>query len=264
MGTPEAALVLVRLLSQGIDTRHCLDINANKDVVEAEMRRLLVDPNVGVRPIFFAAYTKLLSRGDKKPGEIMAVPPAVMNDVRDTLFASLPKKTPEAMIPSLETVLVNPMMGYWVVQGSAYDLHSPYSTEVIAVAAANFDRLSDETQDALLDTYWDYVRSPLMLPVVRRKAEAGDGHALLRWLELEPSAATAFMRKEVVRPAAALLVAVSKTARQVTPGTGAADRREFCGAQCPVRYLGLSDTLGNLAASLYNARYAAYCSSVYR
>ena len=68
------------------------------------------------------------------------------------------------------------------------------------MAASNFDRLSEETQAALLDSDWDHLRSPLMLPVVRSKAEAGDGHALLRWLELDPAAATAFMRQEVVRP----------------------------------------------------------------
>ena len=68
------------------------------------------------------------------------------------------------------------------------------------MTAANFDLLSENTQAALLDAQWDHVRSPLMLPVVRRKAEAGDGHALLRWLELDPTPATAFMLQEVVRP----------------------------------------------------------------
>jgi hypothetical protein len=134
-----------------------------------------------------------------KPGEISAVPPNDVNHVQETLFASLPKKTPEAMIQSLETVLRNPMSGYWVVQGSVYDLRDHFSPEVIATAAANFDRLSEEAQAALLDTDWDHLRSPLMLPVVRRKAEAGDGHALLRWLELDPVAATAFIRQELFR-----------------------------------------------------------------
>jgi hypothetical protein len=201
LGTPEAALALVRLLSRGIDVTHCLNINSNKDVARTEMSRLLVDPNVGVRPMFFAAYAKLLSQGEEKPGPRSAVPPRDVNDVRDTLFASLPKKTPEAMILSLETVLRNPMNGYWVVQGSSYDVRDPYSIGVIAMAAANFDHFSEETQAALLDSDWDHLRSPLMLPVVRRKTEAGDGQALLRWLELDPAAATAFMRQEVVRPA---------------------------------------------------------------
>src|SRR5206468_7974036 len=79
-------------------------------------------------------------------------------------------------------------------------LRKPFSTEVIAMTVANFDRLSDATQEALLDTEWDHVRSPLMLPVVRLKAEAGNGAALLRWLELDPAPATVFMREEVVRP----------------------------------------------------------------
>jgi hypothetical protein len=201
LGTPEAAVALARLLGRGIDVTHCLKINSHQDLAKAEMRRLLVDSNVGVHPVFFAAYAKLLSGGPGKPGEISAVPPNVVNQVQETLFASLPKKTPEAMIQSLETVLRNPMSGYWVVPGSAYDLRDHFSPEVIAMAAGNFDRLSDETRAVLLDADWDHLRSPLMLPVVRRKAEAGDGHALLRWLELDPVPATAFMRLEVVRPA---------------------------------------------------------------
>ena len=206
LGTPEAAVALAGLLGRGIDVTHCLKINSHQDVAEAEMRRLLVDPNVGVRPVFFAAYAKLLSRSEQrlgpvKPGEISAVPPNVVNQVQETLFAALPKKTPEAMIQSLETVLRSPMSGYWGVPGSVYDLRDHFSPEVIAMAATNFDHLSEETQTALLDTDWDHLRSPLMLPVVRRKAEAGDGHALLRWLELDPVPATAFIRQEVVRPA---------------------------------------------------------------
>ena len=200
LGTPEAALALVGLLSRGVDVTHCLKINSNKEVAQAEMSRLLVEPNVGVRPMFFAAYAKLLSPGPEKSGEIAAVPPKVVNEVRDTLFASLSRKTPEAMILSLESVLRNPMLGYWVIQGSAYDLHEPYSTEVIAMAAAYFDRFPEETKAALLDMDWDHLRSPLMLPVVRQKAEAGNGQALLRWLELDPVPATAFIHLEVVRP----------------------------------------------------------------
>jgi hypothetical protein len=200
LGTREAAIAFAGLLSRGIDVTHCLKSNANKEAAQAEMRRLLVDSNVGVRPVFFAAYAKLLSPAPAKPGEIAAVPPNVVNEVRETLFASLKNKTPDALIPSLETVLRNPMSGYWVIQGSAYDLHEPFSDDVIRMAAANFDRLSEETQAALLDTDWDHLRSPLMLPLVRGKAQAGNGQALVRWLELDPATAIAFMHQEVVRP----------------------------------------------------------------
>jgi hypothetical protein len=201
LGTQEAAVALAELLGRGVDVTHCLKINSHKDAAEAEMRRLLADPNVAVRAVFFAAYAKLLSRGEQMPGGISAVPPKIVNEVQGTLFASLPKKKPEAMVPSLETVLMNPMGGYWVIPGSAYDLREPFSTQVIATAVANFDRFSAETQAALLDTDWDHLRSPLMLPVVRSKAEGGNGQALLRWQELDAVAATAFMRREVVRPA---------------------------------------------------------------
>ena len=200
LGTPAAVRAIAGLLSRALDVTHCLDINAHKDVAEAEMRRLLVEPNVAVRPIFFAAYAQLLSRAPGTPGHESPALPKAVNEARETLFASLPKKTPEAMIPSLETVLRNPMAGHSVMQGSSYDRDDPYSNAMIAMAATNFDRLSEETQGALLDTDWQHLRSPLMLPVVRRKAQAGDGQALLRWLELDLSAATAFMRQEVVRP----------------------------------------------------------------
>jgi len=196
LGTPEAAVALAGLLGRGIDVTHCLKINLHKDVAEAEMRRLLVDPNVAVLPIFFEAYAELLSRDKEKPDQRSAMKGDVVNNVRDTLFASLPKKVPAAMIPSLETVLRNPMRVSCVtsvlvptpggglterlVNPSAYDLGAPFSAEVIAMAASHFDHLSSETQAALLDADWHHLRSPLMLPVVRRKAEAGDGHALLR------------------------------------------------------------------------------------
>ena len=39
-----------------------------------------------------------------------------------------------------------------------------------------------------------------MLPVVRRRAQVGDGQALLRWADLDAAGATAFMRVEVMRP----------------------------------------------------------------
>jgi hypothetical protein len=199
LGTPEAAVAFAGLLSRGIDTRHCIQINSNKEVARTEMRRLLLDPNVAVSAIYFAEYTKLLSNSNGKSGPGSSVPPQVVNEVRDTLFASLPKKTPEAMILSLETVLMNPMSGYWVNPGSAYDLREPYSPEVIAAVVANYDRLSQVTRAALLDREWDHIRSPLMLTVVRREAEKGIGQALLRWQELDPAAATPFMRNELLR-----------------------------------------------------------------
>ncbi len=199
LGTPEAAVAFVGLLARGVDTRHCLRINSNKDAAMAEFGRLLVAPEVGVRPEFFAEYASLLSEREAKDHEHAAITPPVATELRDRLFASLPKKTPEAMAVSLDTVLVNPANGYRRLSGYPYDLQEPYSHDIIAAAAASFDRLTPRTRDALLDRDWEHVRSPLMLPVVRREAEKGNGHALLRWQELDPAAAAAFMRREVVQ-----------------------------------------------------------------
>jgi hypothetical protein len=194
LGTPEAEVAFVKLLSQGVDTRHCIRINANKDVAVEEMRRLLVAPDVGVHSIFFGEYVNQLSSTAGKSGPLAAATPNVINDVRDTLFASLPKKTPAAMLISLETVLRNPMSNYWVGAGSPFDSHQSFAPEIIAATVANYDRLSGDTEEALMDREWEHVRSPQMLPVVRREAEKGDGHALLHWQELDPAAATVYAR----------------------------------------------------------------------
>jgi len=47
------------------------------DLLHEVLRRRLRsgDPNVGLRPMFFAAYAKLLSRGEEKPCPRSAVSP---------------------------------------------------------------------------------------------------------------------------------------------------------------------------------------------
>jgi len=114
------------------------------------------------------------------------------------LFSALPEKRGDAQAESLATVLRNPIRTELDGGGRAFDL--PFPPQVISVAAADFDRLSFQTQKFLLEDGWGRLRSPLMLSAVRRRAEAANGPALLRWLELEPVAATEFIRKEIVRP----------------------------------------------------------------
>ena len=71
---------------------------------------------------------------------------------------------------------------------------------MIALAAKHFQQLPENSKRALLGKDWWAVRSPGILPALRREAEAGNARALGRWLELDPVAVTAFARKEVVRP----------------------------------------------------------------
>lgn len=200
LGTPEAARVFARLLADGKnEVRTCLERSASRPAAIDEMQRLLVQPDIAVTPSFLKVLVTLLYNQEaprKGTGNIAFQEAA--DTERDALFASLPQKRGSAQYSSLLTVLQNPLRVRATDYAPAYEL--PFPQPVIAVTVADFDRLPQESQEWLMQDGWDRVRSPLLLPAVRRKAEAGDGPALLRWLELEPAAAAAFVREEVVRP----------------------------------------------------------------
>ena len=199
LGTPEAARVLVKALAQGeYATRSCLERSPNVSAAIAEMKRLLVDPDFGVTPDFFQTLVLLLNLDASKKAQVSLLSRSIVATERDDLFAALPLKRSDAQIVSLATVLQNPSRTEPTDSGADYEL--PFAPPVIATAVANFDRLPFELQKRLLMDHWDTIRSPLMLPLVRGKAEAGDGPALLRWAALDPHAAAAFTREEIVRP----------------------------------------------------------------
>jgi len=199
LGTPEAARALAELLSQDHrEVQECLQRTPSPAVAMEEMGRLLVDPGVAVKDDFFTVLVGLLSQDDRMKSGLPILSQEHVDRERDTLFASLPKKSGEAQIPSLLTILAHPARSKGTPFEFGYDL--PFAPPVIATVATNFDRLPRQSQEWLLDDAWDRIKSPLMLVAVRRSAEAGDGQALLRWLELDPAAATAFIRHEIVRP----------------------------------------------------------------
>jgi hypothetical protein len=200
LGTPEAARVFANLLADGKnEVRTCLERSAGRPAAIDHMQRLLVEPDIAVTPSFLKELVNLLYNQEaprKGTGNIAFQEAA--DTERDALFASLPQKRGSAQYSSLLTVLENPLRVRSSDDAPAYQL--PFPQPVIAVTAADFDRLPQESQEWLMQDGWDRVRSPLLLPAVRRKAEAGDGPALLRWRELGPAAAAAFVREEVVRP----------------------------------------------------------------
>ena len=199
LGTAEAARVLAKaVLPADFEARNCLERSPNLSAGIEEMQRLLVDPDVAVTPSFFSGLVGFLNIEESKKVGGLFLSQEVVDKVRDNLFSALPQKRGEAQAVSLATVLQNPPRTKSKPMDGAYDLAFPPS--VIAVAATNFERLPSQTQQLLLENGWDRIRSPLMLPAVRHRAEAGDGPALLRWSELEPAAATEFIRKEIVRP----------------------------------------------------------------
>jgi hypothetical protein len=205
LGTPDAARALAKLLSQNhpelrYELPGCLEHTVDAAPAIEEMRRLLVDPDVAVSTDFLSVLVTLLSRDDSKKNQLRTAVPEYANSERDRLFAALSGKRGDAQVQSLLTVLANP--SFSKRGASPYDVpfQQAFPPPVIAAVVANFDRFPEQSQQWVLDQAWDLVRSPQMLPVVRGFAEAGDGQALLRWLELDPVAATAFVRQEIVRP----------------------------------------------------------------
>jgi sugar lactone lactonase YvrE len=202
LGTAEAARAYANLLVRN-DVNHQDEAGCLKHVADAaaaiqEMERLLVDPDIPVRADFFQVLVMLLGRDQSRMDGMTELSQKFVDTEREKLFAALPQKRGEALVASLLTLLAYPPRAKGDAWGLGYNL--PFAPPVIAAAAANFDRFPPQSQASLLDQGWDAVRSPLMLPVVRRRAMGGDGQALLRWLELDPPAARAFIREEVVRP----------------------------------------------------------------
>jgi hypothetical protein len=203
VGTEEAARVMIKLLLRS-DLHHqelggCLKRTPSATAAIQEMQRLLVNPDAAINAKFFRVLVMLLGRDESRISGFPILSQQHVDSQREKLFAALPQKRGEARISSLLTVLAYPPRGKSTAFEVSHNL--PFAPSVIASVVANYDRFPEQSQEWIIDEGWDRVRSPLMLPVVRRRATAGNGQALLRWLELEPDGATAFARQEVVRPA---------------------------------------------------------------
>lgn len=197
LGTPEAARVLVNLLSlQHQDIQYCLDRTPSSDAAIREMERLLVDPDSGVNSFLFSELVRLVGRAEFEP--VGAIAQEAVDRERQILLSALPQKRGAAEITSLLTALQWPPHAKGTPFDMGYDL--PFPDSVIASVVGDFDSFPRDRQEWLLGDTWPRVRSPLMLPLVRRLADAGNGQALLRWMELDPIAAAEFARKEIARP----------------------------------------------------------------
>lgn len=174
----------------------CMQQSRDTSAAIEEMQKLLVAPEVAVRVNFFNPLVLLLGGGRR--GGLPILQQQIVDSVRDKLFGALLQKRGDAFIPSLVTVLSSPTRAKNSPAEFSYE--TTFSPEVITVVAAHFDELPDDIRQRTLMYEWERVRSPLMLSVVRRMAENVDGEALLRWLELDPQNATAFIRQEIVRP----------------------------------------------------------------
>jgi hypothetical protein len=200
LGTPEAMRVIVELLLRGhSEVRACLERSPNPKAAVEEMKRLLSDPSAAIGPEFFSELLILDNEENRKPTGLNYLRQQDTDDERERLVAALPHKQGEALSTSLLAVLHYPPASQRSpAEWSSYAL--PFSDPVLALTAANFEHFPRDAQNWLLTDSWDLIRSKRMLPIVQRLAEGGDGLALLRWQELDPSAADAFERAEIVRP----------------------------------------------------------------
>jgi hypothetical protein len=181
-----------------VNLQQCIRQARDTSPAVDEMQKLLVAPEVAVRLDFFNLLVALFG---KDPGQfegMLIIPQSFVDLTREKLFAALPQKRSEAFLPSLVTVLSSPSRTRGSAGEGPYEL--TFSPPIVATIAEHFDELPNETRQLLLIDSWDRIHSPLMIPVVRRRAESGDGEALLRWLELDPQNATAFIHEEIVRP----------------------------------------------------------------
>jgi hypothetical protein len=162
------------------------------------MQLLLVDPDVAVSSALFSELVRLLGRTEFHTLATYMIPQPAVDREREVLLSALPQKHGAAQAASLATILEWPARAEPTPDGSTYDLL--FAPPVITAVVASFDALPEQTQNMLLGDGWSRVRSPLMLPLVRRLAESGNGQALSRWMELDAASATDFTRQEVVRP----------------------------------------------------------------
>jgi hypothetical protein len=196
LGTPDATRALVDLLSaQHPEIQACLFHTTSIEAALDELNRLIADPDAAVNSQQLSEFQFLLLK--LRETEVGMWPS--VEEESEKLIISLPQKRGPAQAESLLTALRNPLRQKSAPFDQPHD--QPFSERVIALVIANYDQFPWESQQWLLREAWPNLRSPRMLPLMRRLAEAGNGQALLRWAEFDSVAAADFMRKEVLRPA---------------------------------------------------------------
>lgn len=190
LGTPNAALALARMAVQDRALYGCLVRSPSIQAGVEEMQRLLVDPETPVNPQFFELLVALLNRAQSASVYMTVISQKIVDEQREVLFQALSRKQGNARIISLMTVLANPPRVLPVPAGI-----TPFQEPVIATLVANWNDLPEDFKARLLSELWLAVRSPLLLPILRSRAETGDKGALQRWMEMDPASAAEFLRR---------------------------------------------------------------------
>ena len=214
LGTADAARELARRLrgeDQHADSICMFGLFGSpfRDVGLAEMRRLLADPNHPLSSNFLYAMTVLMRGGGTTPEARIEEDRRNQEAVRGELLGVVSQKQGMALALTLNTILE----AQWYGGGKPQPLDPQTAARVVAV----FEQLPTEKQMAILEGRWEMVKSPEILPVLRRLALPYQefpvpneshaynllhvsGAALRHWYEMSPEEARPVVIREITRP----------------------------------------------------------------
>jgi len=122
----------------------------------------------------------------------------------------LPAKRGEALLVSLYSLL-----DYYWIRGGKDLLPKETVDRLVEQLIPVFERLTMEQQASLLGDRWDYIKTPALLPLLKRYSQQDFSHvaaaeypdamrlpglALRRWFELDPASARPAIIKEISQP----------------------------------------------------------------
>jgi hypothetical protein len=206
LGTAEATRELVKRMrghdSSGLDYVCMLGIISSPEraVARTALAEALADPEHPVDGNFL--YTLRTVSSDTNASNVNWR--EIQQTVLEQLLAALPAKRGKALSVSLSTAL-----------NQAWDLNAlPRQTteKLMAQLVSLFDKLPLNEQNTLLSSRWENIKSPALLPILKRYAQAEmrgepayelrqlSGTALRRWYELDPAGARSAIITEISRP----------------------------------------------------------------
>jgi len=208
LGTADATRELVKRMQGegggGLDYVCMLGVisSPERSVARTALEEALADPDRPIDSNFL--YTLRTVSSDTNTNWREA-----QQRVLEQLLATLPAKRGKALSISLSTAL-----------NQAWDLDAlPQQTteKLMAQLVSLFDKLPLNEQNTLLSFRWEKIKSPTLLPLVKRYAQAYrdfpemraepaydslqlSGTALRRWYELDPAGARSAVITEISRP----------------------------------------------------------------
>lgn len=208
LGSAEATRELVKRM-RGQDARR-LDYDCMLGIVSSPERSVartalteaLADPDNAIDSLFLHTLIRVSSDNNANWQE-------TQQRILEQLLAVLPAKRGEASSISLNTAL-----------NEAWNLNTlPQQTtdKLMAQLLSLFDKLPLNEQNALLSYRWEKIKSPALLPILKRYAQAYrdfpelnaepaydllqlSGSALRHWYELDPAGARSAVINEISRP----------------------------------------------------------------